>query len=115
MPRADGPFEVLKRINDNAYKVDLLGDYGFLAMYNVADLSPYQADDYLTNLRIKSFQQGDDDGVPSSQNNTKGPISLAWSNASSKVPVMSHILEKSHGCASRLNGQKMPSFDHLIS
>ena len=26
MPRADSPFEVLERINDNAYKVDLPGD-----------------------------------------------------------------------------------------
>jgi len=28
MPRGDGPFEVLKRVNDNAYKVNLPGDYG---------------------------------------------------------------------------------------
>ena len=28
MPRADGPFEVLERVNDNAYKVNLPGDYG---------------------------------------------------------------------------------------
>ena len=28
MPKVDGPFEVLEKINDNAYKVDLLGDCG---------------------------------------------------------------------------------------
>ena len=28
MPRADGPSEALEKINDNAYKVSLLGDYG---------------------------------------------------------------------------------------
>ena len=38
MPRADGPFEVLERINDNAYKVDLPGDYGVSSTFNVADL-----------------------------------------------------------------------------
>jgi len=26
-PRGDGPFQVIQRINDNAYKIDLLGKY----------------------------------------------------------------------------------------
>jgi len=56
MPRANGPFEVLERINDNAYKIDLPGDYGLSATFNVVDLSAYQADDYLADLRIKSSQ-----------------------------------------------------------
>ena len=47
MPRADGPFEVLERINDNAYKLELPGDYGVLATFNVVDLSPYEAYCYL--------------------------------------------------------------------
>ncbi|GJT80165.1 reverse transcriptase domain-containing protein [Tanacetum coccineum] len=40
-PRADGPFRVLKRINDNAYKIDLPGEYNVSATFNVADPSPY--------------------------------------------------------------------------
>ncbi|GJZ45166.1 reverse transcriptase domain-containing protein [Tanacetum coccineum] len=43
-PRADGPFWVLKKINDNAYKIDLLGTYNISATFNVADLSPYVTD-----------------------------------------------------------------------
>jgi len=35
MPRGDGPFEVHERINDNAYKVDLLGDHGVSATFDV--------------------------------------------------------------------------------
>ena len=27
MPRTDGPFQIIKKVNDNAYKVDLPGDY----------------------------------------------------------------------------------------
>ena len=41
MPRCDGPFEILEKIGPNAYKVDLPGDYGVFATFNVADLSPY--------------------------------------------------------------------------
>ncbi|GKD76902.1 RNA-directed DNA polymerase [Tanacetum coccineum] len=44
-PRADGPYHVLKRINDNAYKIDLPGEYHVSATFNVADLSPYVTDE----------------------------------------------------------------------
>jgi len=79
MPRADGPFEVLERVNDNAYKVDLPGEYEVSATFNVADLSPYLEDDYLENLRANSSQQGEDDGGPSmeSQHSPKGVTTRA--------------------------------------
>jgi len=65
MPRADGPFEILKRVNDNAFKVNLPEDYGVSATFNVDDLSPYLKDDRLSNLRVNSPQQGEDDRGPS--------------------------------------------------
>ncbi|GKA93453.1 reverse transcriptase domain-containing protein [Tanacetum coccineum] len=43
-PRGDGPFRVLKIINDNAYKIELLGHYNVFANFNVAYLSPYKRD-----------------------------------------------------------------------
>jgi hypothetical protein len=36
-PRGDGPFHVLERINNSAYKIDLSGEYGVSATFNVAD------------------------------------------------------------------------------
>ena len=45
LPRGDGPFQVLERINDNAYKIDLLGKYGISATFNVVDLSPFDVGD----------------------------------------------------------------------
>ena len=49
-PRGDGPFQVLERINDNAYKLDLPGEYNISATFNVYDLSPFDVgDDSRTN------------------------------------------------------------------
>ena len=45
MPRLDGPFEVLEKIGPNADKVDLPGDYGVSATFNLGDLSPYYVED----------------------------------------------------------------------
>ncbi|KAL0340136.1 UNVERIFIED_CONTAM: hypothetical protein Sradi_4530400 [Sesamum radiatum] len=41
MPRGDGPFQVLERINDIPYKLELPGEYGVSATFNVSDLSPF--------------------------------------------------------------------------
>ena len=41
-PRGDGPFRVLKRINNNAYVIDIpTSKYLVSNTFNVADLSPY--------------------------------------------------------------------------
>ena len=38
MPRAAGPFKVLEKINDNAYKLDLPVDFRVSPTFNIADL-----------------------------------------------------------------------------
>ncbi|GKC15225.1 putative CCCH-type zinc finger family protein [Tanacetum coccineum] len=61
-PREDGPFCVLKKINDNAYKIELPGHYNVFATFNVADLSPYKGDsDDETDSWSSLFQEGEDD------------------------------------------------------
>ncbi|CAJ2651349.1 unnamed protein product [Trifolium pratense] len=60
MPRADGPFKVISKINDNAYKIDLPGEYGVHATFNVGDLSPYLDDDGIQELRSIPFKGGGD-------------------------------------------------------
>lgn len=45
-PRGDGPFQVVERINDNAYKIDLPGEYSVSATFNVSDLSLFEFSDY---------------------------------------------------------------------
>jgi hypothetical protein len=43
-------------VNNNAYKVDLLGEYNVLNSFNVKDLSPYLEDVDDSDLRINHFQ-----------------------------------------------------------
>jgi hypothetical protein len=59
LPRGDGPFQVLERINDNVYKLDLPGEYNVSATFNVTDLSPFDVGD---DLRANPFQEEGNDG-----------------------------------------------------
>jgi len=52
---------MLEKVNNNAYKIDFLGEYGVSYTFNVADLKPYYKNDLLEHLRESSFQQGEDD------------------------------------------------------
>jgi hypothetical protein len=63
MPRAEGPYKVLAKVNDNAYKVELPGDCGVHATFNIGDLSPYVDDDGIAELRSIPFQGGGDDAI----------------------------------------------------
>ncbi|XP_060673390.1 uncharacterized protein LOC132803824 [Ziziphus jujuba] len=63
MPPMDGLFQVLELINDNAYKLDLPGEYNVSATLNVADLSPFSAGDDF-NLRTNPFQEEGNDANP---------------------------------------------------
>ena len=57
-PRGDGPFQVLERINDNTYKLDLPGEYKVSATFNVSDLSPFDVGD---DSRSNPFEERRDD------------------------------------------------------
>nr|GEV95929.1 putative reverse transcriptase domain, zinc finger, CCHC-type, aspartic peptidase domain protein [Tanacetum cinerariifolium] len=61
-PPADGPFRILKKIIDNAYKVELPGHYGVSDTFNVADLSPYTPNaDFDDDSGSSRFLEGEDD------------------------------------------------------
>ena len=64
LPRGDGPFQVVKKINDNAYKFDLPGEYGVHATFNVADLSPFYADDEFDLGTNHLQEEGTNEGAP---------------------------------------------------
>ena len=79
-PRGDGPFQVTQRINDNAYKLELPGEYSVSATFNVSDLSPFDADH---DLRANPFQdEGNDEDVSNKELKAKyqvpvGPVTRA--------------------------------------
>ena len=41
MPRAAGPYKIIEKINDNAYKLELPPEFGVSPTFNIADLKPY--------------------------------------------------------------------------
>ena len=61
MKRRDGPFNILERINNNAYKIDLQGKYSVNSSFNVSDLAPLH-EDHL-DLRTNPFKGEEDDAI----------------------------------------------------
>ena len=59
---------MLEKINDNAYKIKLPGEYNVSTTLNVLDLSLFEAGEE-SNLRTNSFQEGESD---EDTNKTKG-------------------------------------------
>ncbi|KAK1648750.1 hypothetical protein QYE76_066555 [Lolium multiflorum] len=59
-PRGDGPFKVLKRINNNAYVIDIpTSKYLVSNTFNVSDLSPYHGDEEEQESRTTLSQGGE--------------------------------------------------------
>ncbi|XP_021309124.1 uncharacterized protein LOC110432668 [Sorghum bicolor] len=63
-PRGDGPFKVLKKINDNAYKIELPPEYSNVSpTFNVKDLLPFVGE---PESRTTPSQEGEaDEDIPS--------------------------------------------------
>jgi hypothetical protein len=79
MPRADGPFKILAKINDNAYKLELPPEFGVSPTFNISDLRPYLGEDDELESRTTPIQEGEDDEniTPLDTNNIPGPITRA--------------------------------------
>ncbi|GKC62409.1 hypothetical protein Tco_1095007, partial [Tanacetum coccineum] len=61
-PGIGGPFQVQKKINDNAYKIEILGCYNVSIIFNVSNLSPYSEEsEDEENSRMSFSQAGEDD------------------------------------------------------
>jgi hypothetical protein len=56
MSRGAGPFNVLTKINDNAYILDPPAEFGVSTSFNVADLKPCAGEDEELPSRTTSVQ-----------------------------------------------------------
>jgi hypothetical protein len=61
MSRAAGPFKILAKINDNAYKLELPPEFGVSPRFNISDLPPYLGEEDEMLSRMMSMQVGEDD------------------------------------------------------
>ncbi|KAL4375782.1 hypothetical protein GQ457_02G026250 [Hibiscus cannabinus] len=55
LQRGDGPFQIVEKVNDNDYKLDLPGEYNVSATFNICDLPPFSDS---TDLRTNPSQEG---------------------------------------------------------
>ena len=67
-PRGDGPFLVLERINNNAYRLDLPEESGVSTTFNISDLLPFAGgvdieEEKPIYLRSNPLQGGGDDTI----------------------------------------------------
>ena len=72
-PRGDGPFQVPIRINDNPYKLDLLGECKVSATHNVSNLSPFDAGD---DLRTNPFEEMGNYGAQVNKHASRDPLHI---------------------------------------
>ena len=49
-PRVDGPFKIIEKIGENAYKLQLPDEYEISPMFNVKDLRAYHGEDLRASL-----------------------------------------------------------------
>ena len=79
MPRADGPFKIIEKINDNAYKLELPPELGLSPTFKISDLEPYLGEEDELESRTTPIQEGEDDEdiTPLDTNNIQGPITRA--------------------------------------
>ena len=68
-----------KKINDNAYKLELPSEFGISPTFNISDLKPYLGEEDELDSRMTPIQEGEDDVdiTPLDTNNIQSPITRA--------------------------------------
>jgi len=107
--RGDGLFQIIKKIDNNAYQLDLSAKYGVHPTFNITDLVPFTGtvadEDDNQDLRANPLQGGGDDVTPPSPiapsspspSPLKGPITRSMMNKIQKgLPLDDHKFNGLH-------------------
>ena len=93
--RSDGPFQIIKKINNNAYQLDLPTEYGVHPTFNITGLVPFTCiiayKDDNQDLRANPLQGGGDDVTSPSP---IAPSSLSPSPSPLKGPITRSMMKK---------------------
>jgi hypothetical protein len=90
MSHADGPFKILEKINDNAYKLELPPEFGVSTTFNISDLRPYLGEEDEVLSRTTSIQEGEDDEYITTSDTTIPSIELHGPITRSRAQQLCH-------------------------
>jgi hypothetical protein len=90
MFHADGPFKILEKINDNAYKFELPLEFGVSSTFNISDLRPYMGEEDEVLSRITSIQEGEDDEDITTSDTTTPSIEVQGPITRSRAQQLRH-------------------------
>ncbi|XP_066342526.1 uncharacterized protein [Miscanthus floridulus] len=114
-PRGDGPFKVLHKINDNAYKIELPPEYSNVSTtFNVKDLIPFVGE---PEFRTTPSQEGEaNEDIPSiysSSNET--PLDIAGPITRSRAKQLEKEIHSQVNANLMFNNQFMLNEPKLLS
>ena len=84
---------MLQCIEEDAYKIKLLGEYGVCATFNVSDISPYKENKETIDFRASPHQLGELDMAMSKNGHLILAQALAQLSPQTQEKVNAHIEE----------------------
>jgi hypothetical protein len=75
LPWADGPFKIIEKNNDNAYRLELPPEFGVSPTFNISYLRPYVGEeDELESRTTRIQEQEDDEDITLSDTHNPPPL-----------------------------------------